>query len=294
VRRLDFVYRQRYLPAFKSFADQCLLLRFPDVHGDRVFLLTQRFMDCFDERRNGCRALTAHPGMEVFAKFSPDGRWIAFTGQYDGDEQVYVMPATGGEPKQLTFYPAKGPLTPRWGYDNQVMGWTNDGKSIVFRSQRDSGRCRKAGFIRFRSRAARRLRCRCPKPVRAIFRRRARKWFIRRERAISARKNATAADRQTRFIFTIWRRTTPEKISEGVRASRDAMWIGDKIYYNSDRDGKFNLYAYDVFRAAKPRRLRNLKIGKFAGLHPTIRAASFTSATASWKFSIPNRTNRRN
>jgi tricorn protease len=41
--------------------------------------------------------LTAHPGVEVFAKFSPDGKWIAFTGQYDGDEQVYVMPAEGGD-----------------------------------------------------------------------------------------------------------------------------------------------------------------------------------------------------
>ena len=49
--------------------------------------------------------LTAHPGMEVFAKFSPDGKWIAFTGQYDGDEQVYVMPAGGGVPRQLTFIP---------------------------------------------------------------------------------------------------------------------------------------------------------------------------------------------
>jgi dipeptidyl aminopeptidase/acylaminoacyl peptidase len=59
--------------------------------------------------------LTAHPGIEVFAHFSPDGKWIAFTGQYDGDEQVYVVPANGGEPRQLTFYPARGPLTPRWG-----------------------------------------------------------------------------------------------------------------------------------------------------------------------------------
>jgi tricorn protease len=76
--------------------------------------------------------------MEVFARFSPDGKWIAFTGQYDGDEQVYVMPATGGVPRQLTYYPALGLLTPRWGWDNQVYGWTVDGKSISFRSQRDS------------------------------------------------------------------------------------------------------------------------------------------------------------
>jgi hypothetical protein len=47
--------------------------------------------------------------VEVFGKFSPDGKWIAFTGQYDGDEQVYVVPTSGGEPRQLTFYPAKGP-----------------------------------------------------------------------------------------------------------------------------------------------------------------------------------------
>ncbi len=52
--------------------------------------------------------LTADPGLELFAKFSPDGQWIAFTGQYDGDEQVYVMPTAGGVPEQLTYYPARG------------------------------------------------------------------------------------------------------------------------------------------------------------------------------------------
>ena len=73
--------------------------------------------------------LTAHPGLELFAKFSPDGKRIAFTGQYDGDEQVYVIPSSGGEPRQLTYYPARGPLPDRWGVDNQVYGWTPDGKS---------------------------------------------------------------------------------------------------------------------------------------------------------------------
>jgi tricorn protease len=118
-------------------AAQTKLLRFPDIHGDRVVFSYASDLWTASAAGGTATRLTAHPGMEVFAKFSPDGRWIAFTGQYDGDEQVYVMPAGGGEPRQLTFYPARGPLTPRWGYDNQVMGWTNDGKSIVFRSQRD-------------------------------------------------------------------------------------------------------------------------------------------------------------
>ncbi|MEJ2722827.1 MAG: peptidase S41, partial [bacterium] len=80
--------------------------------------------------------LTAHPGQELFAKFSPDGQWIAFTGQYDGDEQVYIIPTNGGVPQQLTYYPARGPLPPRWGYDNQVYGWTHDGTAVLFRSMR--------------------------------------------------------------------------------------------------------------------------------------------------------------
>src|SRR3954452_1210019 len=116
---------------------QTKLLRFPDIYGERIVFTYGG--DLWTSAASGGTAvrLTAHPGMETYAKFSPDGKWIAFTGQYDGDEQVYVMPSDGGEPKQLTFYPARGPLPPRWGYDNQVYGWTNNGKRVLFRSLRD-------------------------------------------------------------------------------------------------------------------------------------------------------------
>ena len=67
---------------------QTKLLRFPDIHGDRVAFTYGG--DIWTAPANGGTAirLTAHPGMEVFAKFSPNAKWIAFTGQYDGDEQV--------------------------------------------------------------------------------------------------------------------------------------------------------------------------------------------------------------
>src|SRR5215813_3932688 len=117
---------------------QTKLLRFPDIHGDKVVFTYGGDLWVASTSGGVATRLTAHPGVEVFAKFSPDGKWIAFTGQYDGDEQVYVIPSSGGEPRQLTFYPARGPLTPRWGYDNQVYGWTNDGKAVLFRSLRDS------------------------------------------------------------------------------------------------------------------------------------------------------------
>ena len=126
-----------HLFAFAT-AAQTKLLRFPDIHGDRVAFTYGG--DIWTAPAEGGTAirLTAHPGVEVFAKFSPDGKWIAFTGQYDGDEQVYVIPSTGGVPRQLTYYPAKGPLTPRWGWDNQVYGWSRDGTRIIFKSLRDS------------------------------------------------------------------------------------------------------------------------------------------------------------
>ena len=116
---------------------QTRLLRFPAISGDRVAFTYAGDLWTAPVAGGTATRLTAHPGMELFARFSPDGKWIAFTGQYDGDEQVYVVPATGGEPKQLTWYPARGPLTPRWGWDNQVYGWSSDGRSVLFRSMRD-------------------------------------------------------------------------------------------------------------------------------------------------------------
>src|SRR5262245_59039750 len=67
-------------------------------------------------------------GHESSPCFSPDGKWIAFTGQYDGNQDVYVMAAAGGEPRRLTWHPANdGPV-----------GWTPDGKRVLFVSTRDA------------------------------------------------------------------------------------------------------------------------------------------------------------
>src|ERR1700709_1379090 len=89
-------------------ASQTKLLRFPDIYGDKVVFTYGGDLWISSTSGGNASRLTAHPRTETHAQFSPDGKWIAFTGQYDGDEQVYIIPTTGGEPKQLTFYPAKG------------------------------------------------------------------------------------------------------------------------------------------------------------------------------------------
>ena len=81
------------LPA--AAAAQTKLLRFPDIDGDRVAFCYAGDLWTAPAKGGTATRLTAHPGLELFPKFSPDGKWIAFTGQYDGDEQVYVMPGRG-------------------------------------------------------------------------------------------------------------------------------------------------------------------------------------------------------
>ena len=111
-----------------------LRLRFPDVcHGSVVFTYAGELWLASTEG-GAAERLTSGPGLKRGARFSPDCKQIAFTGQYDGDDQVYVMDAAGGSrPRQLTFYPAKE-IPEYYGFENQVYGWSPDGKRILFRS----------------------------------------------------------------------------------------------------------------------------------------------------------------
>ena len=228
---------------------QTKLLRFPDIHGDKVVFTYGGDLWTAPVTGGTATRLTAHPGVEVFGKFSPDGKWIAFTGQYDGDEQVYVIPATGGEPKQLTFYPAKGPLTPRWGYDNQVYGWTNDGKSIVFRSQRDSWTLPVARLYTVAATGGPAQPLPMPEAGSGAFSPDGAKMvYSPLSRDFRTEKRYGGGQANQLYVFDL-KTFDAKKITDNPRPSRDPMWIGNTIYFNSDRDGHFNLYAYDIASA---------------------------------------------
>src|SRR3954467_4035261 len=112
------------------------LLRQPDVHGNQVVFVYAGDLWLASTSGGEARRLTSHPGIELFPKFSPDGRWIAFSGEYGGTRQVFATPGEGGEPRQLTYYNDVGALPPRGGWDNTVLGWTPDGKNVLFRANR--------------------------------------------------------------------------------------------------------------------------------------------------------------
>ncbi|MDQ3801890.1 MAG: peptidase S41, partial [Acidobacteriota bacterium] len=237
---------------------QTRLLRFPDIHGEKVAFTYGG--DIWTAPAGGGTAtrVTAHPGVEVFAKFSPDGNWIAFTGQYDGDEQVYVVPTTGGVPRQLTFYPAKGPFTPRWGYDNQVYDWTDDGKKIIFRSHRDSWTLGETRLYTVPVEGGNAEPLPMPESGAGDFSPDGRKIvYSPRARDFRPEKRYGGGQASQLYIFDIATSDAKLITPESPRASREPMWIGDTIYYVSDRDGHFNLYAYDTKSAKSTQQTSN-------------------------------------
>ena len=230
------------LVAAAPLAAQTKLLRFPDIHGDHVVFTYAG--DLWTAPATGGTAvrLTASPGLELFAKYSPDGRWIAFTGQYDGDEQVYVIPAEGGVPKQLTFYPARGPLPPRWGYDNQVYGWTPDGKAILFRSNRDSWDLASNHLYTVPAEGGLPMPLPMPQAGAGDYSPDGRQVvyspLFRDFRAWKRYQGGWAEDLWTFDLAS----HAARNITNEPFTDRDPMWIGGRIYFASDRSGTLNLY----------------------------------------------------
>ena len=229
------------LTASSTAYSQTKLLAVPDIRGDRVVFTTAAI--CGSRLSGGTATrLTSHPGVELFARFSPDGKWIAFTGQYDGDEQVYVVPTTGGEPRQLTFYPARGPLPPRWGWENQVYGWSKDASTSA---RADSWSVGIARLYSVSIDGCALSRCRCLKRVPPTTAQRHRDGLFAAGARLSFREAIQRRPGQSSLHLRFKNRSA-KKITNEQRATRDPMWVGDTIFYNSDRDGHFNLYAYNV------------------------------------------------
>ncbi len=129
----DFVSAQQ-LPATTR------LLRFPTTNGDQIVFCYAGELYTVGTNGGIARRLTSGPGYSSFPRFSPDGKQLAFTSQYDGNTEVYVMPGEGGAPKRLTTTATLGrdDISDRMGPNNLVMTWENTKPLVVFRSRKKS------------------------------------------------------------------------------------------------------------------------------------------------------------
>src|SRR5262249_5329956 len=188
-------------------------------------------------------------GFEIFALFSPDAKWIAFTGQYDGNTEVYLIPAEGGEPKRLTYTATLGrdDVSDRMGPNNIVLGWKNTKPEIAFRSRMRSYNdfngqlytvglnaelpqqlpVPRGGFLSF-----------SPDDSKMAYNR------VLREFRTWKRYRGGMADDIWIYDF---KTGALENITNNEAQDIIPMWApNNKIFFISDRDGHMNLFSYDL------------------------------------------------
>ncbi len=221
------------------------LLRFPALSREAIAFAYAG--DIWTVGRSGglARQITSDPGLELFPRYSPDGRWIAFTGQYDGNRDVYIIAADGGVPKRLTFWSDTGHPAERAGPNNMVIGFTPDGKRILFRSRHQawedrSGRLYTVG-----------LDGGLPEPLpmpegglAAFSPDGKRVVYNRIWRNFRTWKRYRGGMTLSLWIYDLAGNTL-EKLTENDSNSTEPIWIGDRIYFDSDRDKTFNLFSID-------------------------------------------------
>lgn len=211
------------------------LMRFPTVHGENVVFSYAG--DLWVAKLDGgfARKLTSGTGMEVRPRISPDGKSIAFTANYDGNGDVYVMPIEGGEPERLTFEPE----------NDNVIGWTPDGK-IMYTNPRGFN-FRQACLWLIDPKGGMPQ----PTPVKEIS-----------EGSISPDGASIAFNRfgSQNFNWRRYRGGSQGRISimdlktlryRELPSRREQsyypMWVGNSLYYISDRkEGTLNLYRHDL------------------------------------------------
>ena len=227
-------------------ADEARLLRFPATNGqDVVFTYAG---DLYKAPLTGGEAqrLTSHVGMEMFARFSPDGQSIAFTAQYDGNTEVYLMPKSGGEPERLTYTStnSRDDVGDRMGPNNIVMTWTRDGKNILYRNRIGDGFSGKLWSVSAEGDMPEQL----PLPEGGFCsyspdgKKLAYNRVMREFRTWKYYKGGMADD--------VWVYDPASKKIENVtnNVSQDIfpMWIGEEIFFISDRDRTMNLFVYNT------------------------------------------------
>ncbi|MGA7966221.1 MAG: S41 family peptidase [Gammaproteobacteria bacterium] len=230
-------------------APQSALVRFPTLHDSTVVFEAGGNLWKIGIDGGAATRLTADPGYDQMPRFSPNGQWIAFTGEYAGQTDVYVMPASGGDVKRLTYHSDVTPHAPlRWGPNNMVVTWTPDSKNIVFLSRRDTYN---SWFGRlFQVPVDGGLPTALPLPKGGVMSyntdgtKIAYNRIFRNFRTWKHYYGGLAQDVWTYDFKT----KKAERITHWKGTDVDPMWYGDTIYYASDEgpNHTMNLWAYSL------------------------------------------------
>ncbi len=231
-------------------SDEARVLRFPTIHGGTIVFSYAGDLYSVASAGGVARKLTTHEGMELFPRFSPDGKQIAFTGQYDGNTEVYVMPAEGGVPMRITYTATLGrdDVTDRMGPNNIVMDWSPDGKAVTFRTRMKTFNDFTGSLYSAPLNGD--LATELPVPRGGFMnysddgKKMAYNRVFREFRTWKRYRGGMADDI---WVFDFDKKTV-ENITNNPQQDIIPMWKGNRIYFLSDRDAseKMNLFVYDT------------------------------------------------
>lgn len=218
-------------------AEEAQLLRSPAMSKSHIAFVYANDIWISGPDGGNARRLTSFQGAETSPHFSPDGKLVAFAGEYDGNTDVYVVPVEGGEPQRLTWHP---------GYD-VVRGWTRDGKRIVFASGRDNV---PVGFPKFWT-VDLNGHFPAPMPIPRVaegkFSPDGKKFVYQKISPWESEWRNYRGGQNNPVRIIDLKSLKVEKLPWDGANDKNPVWVGDKIYFLSDRDFLMNLCSYDTF-----------------------------------------------
>jgi tricorn protease len=218
-----------------SIASPPLLLREPTVSRDQIVFVFAG--DLWRVARSGGDAmrLTSHPGREQHPHFSPDGSLVAFSGEYDGNTDVFVVPATGGNPVRLTSHPGQ----------DLAFGWSPDGKRVLFSSHRDSAND-SARLFTVPVGGGPAAEIPLPRAEEGTFSPDGTHLaYVPVLQWQAAWKRYHGGQTRPIWIATL-EDSSIEKVPRENSNDFNPVWLGDMVYFLSDRSGPVSLFAYDT------------------------------------------------
>src|SRR5215472_3356271 len=224
------------------------LLSEPAISATQIAFIYAGDLWTADLEGHNVKRLTADVGAETNPAFSPDGKWIAFSAQYEGNVDVYVVPSEGGVPRRLTWHPGA----------DVVQGFTPDSKSILFTSPRSVYTNRYTQLFTVPIEGGTEQPLPIPHAYSAAYSPDGRRIAYS---PLSPRflqwKHYRGGTVSQVWIYDVASHAI-EKVPQPPSRCNDAdpMWLGDTVYFRSDRDGELNLYSYDT-KSKAVRRLTN-------------------------------------
>ena len=245
--RCFFIGIAMWMSTQDAFTQEARLLRFPTISNGKIVFSYAGDLYTVSESGGTARKLTNHVGQEIFARLSPDGSQLAFSGQYDGNTEIYTMPSEGGVPKRITHTATLGrdDVSDRMGPNNLCMSW-RDNSSILYRNRwKEWNDWRGQLYLAKIDGSTPEM---LPLPSGGFG-------------SYSPDKSKIAYNRVFRE-FRTWKRyrggqadeiwiydfntKQTEKITNSNAQDIIPMWVGNKIYFVSDRDQRMNLFSYDL------------------------------------------------